>query len=506
MELRFASRAAEAHRFNFVVLVLLMVVPFAADAQETAPATASGDDVVAQVAPPANFSFRAENVPIKQALAMFARANGLNIVPDLDVVGDVTVEFRNLPLDLAMRALLDANGYYFVKEGDLIRVRNRETRLFHVDYIHTTRAGQGSSAVMISSSGGAAGGGGTGSTGGTAAEQGSTMTVTADTTIDFWADLREQLGTLLSETGSVTINSLGGTVLVSDGHRRVEEIARFLDSVTGSVLRQVDLEVEIFELAFRDEQQLGVNWSWVSEYLNDASFTTLPGFDGPVPNVPGRPSSLPSTGGLIVRQPVFGPELSGSAYRAEYSHRGIEAVVEALRQQGNLKVVSKPRLRTLNNQPAVVRVGQDIPVFLRQVTITGGDDALITENETIQTVTVGTVLSITPQVSSDGLITLDITPAVSRLVRMDTSASGNTSAPVIDIRQASSIVRLRDGDTIVMGGLVQEGEFATQRKVPILGDLPLLGRLFSAEATATERTELVFFLTPRVVPTELDGR
>lgn len=456
----------------------------------------AADDVVAQVTPSTRFSFRADNVPVQQALALFARANQLNIVSDLDVVGSVTVEFNQLPLDLAMRALLDANDYYFVKDGDLIRVRNRETRMFNVDYIHTTRSGQGSNAVTISSGGSSAGGGGGGGGG---SEQGSSMTVTADTTINFWGDLREQLASMLSATGSITINSLGGTVLVSDSHRRVEQIARYLESVTGSVLRQVDLEVEIFEIALNKERQLGVDWSWVSSYLNDASFSTLPGFDGAL-------STMPVNGGLIVQRPVFGPPLSPPAYRAEYSHSGINAVLQALEQQGDLKIVSKPRLRTLNNQPAVVRVGQDVPVFTRTVTQSPGNPPVISVSESIQNVTVGTVLSITPQVSADGLITLDVTPAVSRLVRVDTSASGDTSAPVIDIRQASSIVRLRDGDTIIMGGLVQEGQYSTTRKVPILGSLPVVGKaLFTAESKSSERTELIFFLTPRIVKTDVAG-
>jgi type II secretory pathway component GspD/PulD (secretin) len=270
--------------------------------------------------------------------------------------------------------------------------------------------------------------------------------------------------------------------------------------VTGSVLRQVDLEVEIFELALKDEKQLGINWTWVSDFMRGATFTTTPGVRGPIPEV----DPLTDAGGLIVRNPVYGPALSAPAYRGQYSYRGIEAVLDALQQQGNLKVVSKPRLRTLNNQPAVVRVGQDVPVFTRLVTQAPGDPPVITVTEVVENITVGTVLSITPQVSPDGLITIDITPAVSRLVRVDTSASGDTSAPVIDIRQASSIVRLRDGDTVIMGGLVQEGEYSTVRKVPILGDLPFVGRaLFTAEAKAKERTELVFFLTPRIVQTEV---
>lgn len=480
-------------------------------AQDNSPAAG---DVVGQVAPQGLFSFRAEGVPIRQALVLFARANELNIVLDLDVVGDVTVEFNNLPLDLAMRALLDANGYYFVKDGSLIRVRNQETRLFHIDYIQTTRSGQGSSAVQISSGSGAGGssGGGAGGGGGGSSEQGSSMTLTANSTINFWGDIDAQLKALLGESGSVTTNSLSGSVLVTSSHSRVEMVASFLESVTGSVLRQIDLEVEIYEVALNESNQLGINWTFVSEWMYNASFTTMPrigggtAFSGATQGARGYPGAgfrpLSDAGGLIIQNPVFGPSPPAPAVHTEYSHDGLSAVVDALKQQGDLKIVSKPRLRTLNNQPAVVRVGQDIPVFTRQVTIAGGNPPIVTETESIQTVTVGTVLSITPQVSASGVITLDITPAVSRLVRIDTSATGNTSAPVIDIRQASSIVRVQAGETVIMGGLVQESEFSTQRKIPILSGIPLLGRfLFTADAKTKERSELVFFLTPRIVTT-----
>ena len=434
------------------------------------------------------FSFRADAVPIKQALALFARANDLNIVPDLDVEGDVTVEFRNLPLDFAMQALLDANGYYFVQDGRLLRVRNRETRLFQVDYIHVTRAGQGSNAVQISSGGGSSGGGSSGGA------EGSTMTVTNTSTINFWSDLSDQLKALVSETGAYTVNSLAGTILVRDRHRNVTTIADYLARVTQSIVRQVDLEVEIYEVALNDSSQLGVNWQKVSDTL-DTSFNTIPGQLG-----------LPGTGGLIVQSPLFGGIPSAPGIRIQHQRGSITAIVDALKQQGDLKIVSKPRLRTLNNQPAVVRVGQDLPVFSTKTTVvaTSGTPYVSTD-ETIQTITVGTVLSITPQIASDGLVTLDITPAVSRLVRTETSATGNTNAPVIDIRQASSIVRVRDGATVIMGGLVQDSSNSTRRKIPLLGDIPLLGKAFTSTAKGAERTELIFFVTPRIItdaPTE----
>ncbi len=487
----------------------------AAPSGEIAPVAEAAPDLAAvagPIAPPAHaaggapitgfpatlaptlFSFRADAVPIKQALALFARANNLNIVPDLDVEGDVTVEFRDLPLDFAMQALLDANGYYFVQDGRLLRVRNREARLFQIDYIQSTRSGQGSNAVQISSAGSSGGGsGGSSGGGGASGSEGSTMTVTNTSTVNFWGELSEQLKALVSETGSFTVNSLSGTILVRDRHRNIQTIADYLANVTQSIVRQVDLEVEIYEVALNNSSQLGINWQKVSQSL-DTSFNTIPG-----------QLTLPGAGGLIVQAPVFGGLAPAPGIRIQHQRGSITAVLDALKQQGNLKIVSKPRLRTLNNQPAVVRIGQDLPVFVTQVTQSPGNPPVISTNESIQTITVGTVLSITPQISADGLVTLDITPAVSRLVGTATSATGKSDAPVIDIRQASSIVRVRDGATIIMGGLVQDSSTSTRRKVPLLGDIPLLGKAFTSTSKLDERTELIFFLTPRIIndaPTE----
>lgn len=476
-----------------LVTASLMVCASITSAQEAgANKTVTNTLSAAGVAEPStSFSFSADSLPIKQALVLFARANNLNIVPDLDIEGEVTVDFRDLPLDLAMDALLEANGYYFTLEGRLLRVRNRETRLFHIDYIHTTRTGQGSSAVQISSGGSNSGGGGSASGGGSGGSnnEGSTMTVTNNSTINFWGELNEQLKSMVSGKGSFTINSLSGTVLVTDSHRNIETIASFINTVTQNVVRQVDLDVEIYEVTLGKSMQLGVNWQRVEETLS-TTFNTLPGT-----------GTLGSDGGLIVQTPVFGTAPGAPGIQITHVRGNTAAIIDALAQQGELKVISKPRLRTLNNQPSVVRVGQDLPVFTTQVTTAPGTPPVQTQNVTVQTVTVGTVLSITPQVSEDGLITLDISPAVSRLVRMDsfTTALAAASSPVIDIRQASSIVRVRDGATVIMGGLVQNSTTTTKRKVPLLGDIPLLGRAFKGTYDTSERTELIFFVTPHIV-------
>ena len=477
----------------------VMVLASNSYSQEVATQSVSSTLASVGVAEPtASFSFSADAVPIKQALALFARANSLNIVPDLDVEGDLTVDFRDLPLDLAMGALLEANGYYFAREGRLLRVRNRETRIFHIDYIHSTRTGQGSSAVQISSgSGGGGSGGGGGASGaaagGGASSEGSTMTVTNNSTINFWGELAEQLKSMVSAKGTFTINNLAGTVLVTDNHRNIETIASFIATITQNVVRQVDLEVEIYEISLGKSNQLGINWQRIEQGM-DTTFNTIPG-----------QLTLGAAGGLIVQTPMFGTAPGAPGVQVNLQRTNTQAIIDALAQQGELKVISRPRLRTLNNQPSVVRVGQDMPVFTTQVTQSPGSPPVISRNIVIQTITVGTVLSITPQVSEDGLITLDISPAVSRLVRVDSFTTGtgtdatSASSPVIDVRQASSIVRVRDGATVIMGGLVQNSATTTKRKVPFLGDIPLLGRAFSGTYDSSERTELIFFVTPHIV-------
>jgi type II secretory pathway component GspD/PulD (secretin) len=113
-------------------------------------------------------------------------------------------------------------------------------------------------------------------------------------------------------------------------------------------------------------------------------------------------------------------------------------------------------------------------------------------------VTEGLVLSITPQISGDGLIILDVTPIISRLVDTETSSLGST-APVMDVKQSSTVVQLRDGEMVTIGGLIQDSGSQTRRKVPVLGDVPLVGHAFTGKFTRTRKSELVMFITPKII-------
>jgi len=416
------------------------------------------------------FSFRAQDIPLGDALTLFAHSNELNIVAGPDITGKITVNFHALPLKEAMSALLDSHGYFWEQEGQLIRIRKFETRIFNLDYIRLVRGGTGENKANISSSGGGAGQG-TGE-----------ITVNQQDEIKFWEELETQVKVLMSTEGRLVFNRLSGTIQVTDRHQRVREIAQYLAKVRGSLHRQVEIEARIYEVNLDDNYSLGINW----EKIN------LEGIAGDIvfSNIITAP-----LGGLV---PKLATVKARTTTTTSFPQGSFDTVIEALQEQGELKVISQPRLLTLNNQPALIKVATDEAFFTQTIVQgTGGTGNIVTEQA--QSVTVGLVLSVTPQISEDGWIMLDVTPIISRLREIRPSPQGTATAPVLDVKQSSGLVRLRDGEMVIIGGLIQDEVSETERKVPLLGDIPWLGRLFKGTYNVTRKSELVIFLQPRIV-------
>lgn len=196
------------------------------------------------------FSFRAREMPLVDALRLFSRANTLNIVVEPGVEGVVTVDFQGLDLGKAMAALLDTQGYYWEKDGELIVVRWLKTRIFTMDYIRLERSGEGRNKAQVTSGSGRSGG-----------QDAGEVTLSQQDHIKFWEEIETQLNTLLSTEGRFVVNRLSGTIQVTDLHRRVEEVAAFLANVRHSLYRQVEIQARIYEVALRDDYSLGLDWS-----------------------------------------------------------------------------------------------------------------------------------------------------------------------------------------------------------------------------------------------------
>ena len=489
------------------------------------------------------YSFQATDLDLRAALAAFAKANNLNIVPDNDVTGTVTLDVRDLPLDQMMRALLEASDCSWQEQGGLIRVHATETRIFNIDYLRLSRSGIGRNSATLGSGtmggmgggigggmgggagamgagglgGGAAGGAGAATAGSVFSMASSSVDVVADNTTDFWRELVDELKFMLTTSGqsSLSINKTAGIIQVTDRPSALRRVEAYLSSVRTSVHRQVDIEARLYDVTLNKQFQFGIDWVHIAQAYGG----TL-GFGGatlPVAN--GGAQLLDSSIGGINRFGVVGTSAStaagGNLSSLVFQNFNTQAAINALEEQGTVQVISTPRLRTLNNQTALIKVGEEVPFFNSSTSFLPGLNGQTALQQSIVTsITVGTILSITPQISADDWVSLDISPVLTSLKgiviqpsgggtnsssTVTAGGAGGTTAPDLDTKQASTIVRVRDGTTVVIGGLIQTQTAKNETKVPFLGDIPLLGKLFTGTFNYDQKKELVIFVTPHII-------
>ena len=448
------------------------------------------------------YSFTAKGLPVLDALALFGKLNQLNIVPDPEVQGMVTVDFRGLSLDKAMEAILDSLGAYAEADGGLIRVRGLQTRVFTIDYLRLKRSGKMNIETDLSSGnnttasgGGGGGGGGSGSTG--------KVSIDSSDEVDVWKDMATQIQTLLSAKGKVAVNSLAGTVIVTDARKNVEQVGAYIGILSDRLNRQVDLDVRVLDVEFLDDREFAIDWEQVVKQVGNTALTASAIL---------APSGIPTT--------VF-PGLSGANIPSlSISNTTIDLIIKAIEDQGKVRVASQPRVRTLNHQTSIIKVVREDPFFTSQSNVLQSQSGNAQGNNVqVNSVETGTVLAITPQISDDQRITLEILPSITTLAGVDsfvqpvtgvvTNAAGgivnstvqstNATAPRLRSKQASTVVRVNDRDTVVMGGFIEDQLNQIRKKVPVLGDIPLVGTLFTGMADAKVRREMVFLVSPTIV-------
>ena len=435
---------------------------------------------------------RFEKTPLPAALRALGRTGQTLIQAEAGITGEVTIDFAGGTVRAALSALIEPAGLFFEATASGIVVRQRQTVLYAIDYPQLTRSGSGSASITL---GGATGGSGGNSRGiqnggsqnlasGNAASDATQVSISQENQNTFWTTVEAELRTMLKEGDSLVLNRFSGVAQIAAPVKRHESIRAFIELVNRRITQQVEIEARIVEVTLRDEQKLGVDW--------DLAASTLDGV-----RVQARaPLDVAGVGGTL---------LGANSFAATLGFGRASSIIQALKQQGEVKTVAQPRLRALNNQTAFIKVGEDRPFFRLQQTTTlqqpGAATAFNQTQETfsVSTITIGTILAVTPQIDGDRMITLDVLPAITRLQAIVTSPDGRQTAPVTEVKQASTIVRLRDGETAIIGGLISEETAATERRIPLLGKLPLIGAAFRSKANLRARTELVIFLTPRLV-------
>jgi type II secretory pathway component GspD/PulD (secretin) len=282
---------------------------------------------------------------------------------------------------------------------------------------------------------------------------------------------------LTREVGTVQGDPRTKTLIVSDlphNMPRVAELIRLFDKPP----RQVFIEAKILEVSLSDQYQLGVNWNAV--------------FDGVNPRF-----QLDGT----VRRPILGPDNPGIGaltYRTILGTGGdLEVMVEALKTVGQTKILSNPHVAVVDGEEASIKVVQDTPYAETSVEVTGSDTNFV--GEEIRFIEVGVILTVTPRIGDDGFINMAIRPEVS-------SASYDYQAfrriPVVQRTYSETTVMIKDGETIIIAGMIQNSKQEVEQRVPILGRIPLIGMLFKSSQDELSTRELVVFLTPRIMSGE----
>ena len=377
--------------------------------------------------------------------------------------------------------------------GIVTKVLSADTAALASEATQMDQAATDSQKGSKSSQGGAGGAGGKGETADlTTSKTGTPSTGQSSGSLK---EIDESNYIVNMESGvKLQINPFAGTVFVRDRKANVEKIAEYLDALKVRVEKQVDLNVQVFNVEFTDDRVFAIDWQQVYMRVGSAALTAG--------------AALNPAAALVAQFPGLATPLNFTVNQSS-----VGAVLRAIEEQGKVKILSQPRIRTLNQQAAQIKVVRQDPFFIQQSNVLQSTSGNAQGNNVeVNTVTTGTFVSITPQISENKVITLDILPVFSTLVRTVTfggaAATGATNsvataplatAPVLDIKQASTIVRVHNNDTVVMGGFVGETATELRKKIPLLGDIPGLGTLFTGMVDAKVRSELVLFVNPTLV-------
>lgn len=450
---------------------------------------------------------------IQEILLALAKDANINLTLDPEITGKVTVDLKNVTLEKALETILTPLDLEYRKEGNFIHVvkPKPETRIFSLNYLTSIRTGNnlvtgaiggrnfGGTAIGVSSS---PGGQQTSSSGGYS-------NVESKGVSDLWGDIEKGIKALLSQEGQLLISKTSNSIAVTDYPKNLKKVAEFLDTISRNIQRQVMIQAKIIEVTLSKDYQAGINWKFLQNLPRISNLTWglskgtkaegaigYPGYSGTT-ETDNTGGTGTTTGETVEIPGVFHIMPFGGLFRIGATDTDVllSDIVEALSEQGTVNILSSPRVSTLNNQPAIIKAAREDVFFQtsRDITVNA-----TTTSTTAQYVTIGIVLSVTPQISEDGIITLNIHPSITEKVGEKTSVVGDT-APVIDVRETDTVAQCRDGETIVIAGLMQDKVTSVDTSLPIMKDLPYFGKFFRHTTQEKRKTELVIMLTPTLV-------
>ncbi|MCA9755808.1 MAG: tetratricopeptide repeat protein [Candidatus Eisenbacteria bacterium] len=379
------------------------------------------------------FSLSQSDLRLDETLHLLLDGTGLGLVLEGALSCSTQTRILDATIGEALESLAQAHDFAYRIEGGSIVVSAAETRTFRVDYLGNPEAA-------------------------------------------FWAEVQAALVAILGEEARFTVSPRAGSVTVIAPPSRVREAGKYLDELETTLSDQVHIEAKIVEVSLDKALQVGIDWTVFGNGWNDLE-----------PNT--------DAGGLLQLRTT--EDLGGLFQMGLLRADKLDLLIEALEQQGNLEIISRPRVAAMGNEPGIFRMSENIPYYEIQVLTAEGSQPYVQYQ--IGFKEAGVVLEVFAQIADDGSITLQVHPTVSSVTGFTESLPNLPPQPIIDTRETQTSVRLREEQTLVIGGMIQTLESDRVSGIPILSRIPYLGALFRRTKVEEQRRELVVLLTPRII-------
>ena len=467
------------------------------------------------------FDLNVSGAPAAQVFMAIVSGTRYSMVVHPDVRESVSVNLKDVTVLEALDTLRELYGYEYRVQGNRITVLpiTMQTRIFNVNYIQAIRSGKSDVRVSSGSITDAPAAAGAGAPTQRLTES-SRITTSSDS--NFWGDIVKSITAIVGsgDGRNVIVNAQSGVIVVRALPAELRSVESFLKSMQLIVERQVVLEAKIIDVSLREGFEAGINWAAFRDSNNSraAGGVVRPGTtigntgplssptallpDGSIDSASALTATLGAAASLAA-----GATAPGAVFGLALQTSNFAALLAFIETQGSVNVLSSPRVAAINNQKAVLKVGQDdfFVTNISATSTTSGAGTVTTPTITVQPFFSGVALDVTPQIDDNNNIILHVHPQVSRVIEqrkvVDLGALGVFTLPLASssINETDTIVRVQDGNIVAIGGLMRQESLTAGSQVPGLGDVPGLGLLFQQRNTRTTKSEIVILLKPTIV-------
>ena len=418
------------------------------------------------------------------------------------------VKLKNASIRSFLDTILTENDLNYVLKGNRLSISYLVTRTFKVHYISGQRSGKSGANVTIANSASSGGGSANGSKTG--------IEITSNDEFKFWNTVKDELHRILVSAGDggthytkvedswvgpdgqkweynplePIVNPEAGMVTVTGTAKQIRRVSKYLAALTKQIKSQVLIDVQILTVTFDNSHTTGIDWSQLYGLQN----FTIDSLSLTERNINKMEHDKE---GIKTYEWTAGRRKNDAAALQVKQHATVGEVVKFLKTQGDVKSLSSPRVMTLSNQPALISVGKELFYKLKSSVKTQGGGA--SSGEKIDSVFAGILLDITPEIDDRGMVTLKINPSITDTLSPIDNGGSRTMPPDLIRRQVASVIKVKDGNHAILGGLISTTTGTKVNKVPLLGDIPLLEYAFKSESKIEKTEELVIIITPHII-------